>query len=128
MIVTITADQLIESGAWDEFCEAFGYNPWMIKDGLATKDTTFDVEISKPGALEQERSKARELLEASRRVVVAERMLAMAETHDGTFTAAMQQAEAMKALADLCGERLDPEDDDAHDQSRAKAALQEEPK
>lgn len=32
-------------GSWDEFCEKYHYNPYMLSEGLATDDELVTIEI-----------------------------------------------------------------------------------
>jgi len=36
--VTVTASELIDSGYWDDYCEAHGLNVWCVNEGLMDSD------------------------------------------------------------------------------------------
>lgn len=44
MNITMTAGRLIEIGAWDEVCEAKGYNVWAVSEGLMSSSE--EIELS----------------------------------------------------------------------------------
>ncbi len=38
MKVSVTAEELIDRGVWDEVCELKGLNPWCVNEGLMDSD------------------------------------------------------------------------------------------
>ena len=57
MEIKTTFGEILDSGHWDEFCKKHGYNPWMLNEGLATRDeqVTLSIEDAKLyGLLETE--------------------------------------------------------------------------
>lgn len=38
MKITITADEAMDKGIWDEICDLKGYNPWCVNEGLMDGD------------------------------------------------------------------------------------------
>jgi len=45
MKIKITFGEILDSGCWNEFCETYGYNEWMLNEGLATATSNEEVEI-----------------------------------------------------------------------------------
>lgn len=46
--ITCTFQDILDApllGAWDRFCEKYGYNPYMINEGLATGDEEVTITI-----------------------------------------------------------------------------------
>lgn len=43
MKVLVTADELMDKGRWDEYCEDHGINIWAVKEGLMSSDDTFSL-------------------------------------------------------------------------------------
>lgn len=41
MRLIVTAEELIDSGNWDEFCEENGINPWAVNEGRMDSDEEF---------------------------------------------------------------------------------------
>lgn len=41
MKIIVTADEILEKGCWEEFCEEFGFNVWAINEGLMDSDEEF---------------------------------------------------------------------------------------
>jgi len=41
MKIILTAQEILDRGVWDEFCEMKGINPWAINEGLMDSDEEF---------------------------------------------------------------------------------------
>ena len=41
--ITCTFRDILNTSYWDEFCEAYGYSPWMINEGLADDEETISI-------------------------------------------------------------------------------------
>lgn len=41
MRLIVTAEELIDSGCWDQFCEEQGINPWAVNEGRMDSDEEF---------------------------------------------------------------------------------------
>jgi hypothetical protein len=41
MRVIVTAEEIIDRGVWDEFCEKRGINVWAVNEGLMNSDEEF---------------------------------------------------------------------------------------
>jgi hypothetical protein len=41
MKIIVTAEEILDKGVWDEFCEEFGINVWAINEGLMDSDEEF---------------------------------------------------------------------------------------
>ncbi len=57
MKVSVTAEELIDRGVWDEVCELTGLNPWCVNEGLMDSDEYITLsleEAQKLGILREE--------------------------------------------------------------------------
>lgn len=43
MKILVTAEELIDEGVWEEFCENKGINPYAVKEGLMNSDEEFSL-------------------------------------------------------------------------------------
>ena len=43
MKITVTAQEVLDAGVWDEFCEEFGLNVWAINEGRMDSDEEFSL-------------------------------------------------------------------------------------
>lgn len=41
MTIIVTANELMDKGAWDNFCEARGLNVWAVNEGLMDSNEQF---------------------------------------------------------------------------------------
>jgi len=41
MKIILTAQEILDRGIWDEFCEMKGINPWAMNEGLIDSDEEF---------------------------------------------------------------------------------------
>ena len=41
MKIIATAEEILDTGNWEEFCEDFGINPWAMNEGLMNSDEEF---------------------------------------------------------------------------------------
>ncbi len=41
MNIIVTAEELIDRGLWDQFCEDRGLNVWSVNEGLMDEDHEF---------------------------------------------------------------------------------------
>jgi hypothetical protein len=51
--INVTFGQLIDAGCWKEYCDAMGYNYYIVHEGLADEDreTTITLEQAKEWGL-----------------------------------------------------------------------------
>ena len=45
MKIIVTAEELIDRGDWDSFCEEKGINPWSVNEGLMDSDEEFVLSV-----------------------------------------------------------------------------------
>lgn len=45
MTIKITFGEILNAGCWDKFCETYGYNEWMLNEGLALPDETVEIDM-----------------------------------------------------------------------------------
>ena len=43
MKIIVTADEILESGCWEDFCNKHGINEWAINEGLMEPDHKFSL-------------------------------------------------------------------------------------
>jgi hypothetical protein len=41
--VFVTAEELIDRGVWDDYCESHGINVWAVNEGLMDSDEEFQL-------------------------------------------------------------------------------------
>ena len=41
MTITVTAEEILDGGNWEDFCDDRGINPWAINEGLMDYDEKF---------------------------------------------------------------------------------------
>lgn len=46
MQVVVTAEEIIDRGLWDQFCEDHGINVWAVNEGLMDSDEKFTLSES----------------------------------------------------------------------------------
>lgn len=43
MKIILSAEEILDGGYWEEFCEKHGINPWAINEGLMDSDEEFSL-------------------------------------------------------------------------------------
>lgn len=43
--IEVTFGEILDSGNWDRFCADYGYNLWMINEGLATRRDEVEIDL-----------------------------------------------------------------------------------
>lgn len=43
MTITVTAEELMGRGSWDDFCESRGINVWAVNEGLMDSSEKFSL-------------------------------------------------------------------------------------
>ncbi len=49
--ITTTAQEIMDRGAWEEFCELRGINPWCVSEGLMDPDEQFTLSPREMGII-----------------------------------------------------------------------------